>query len=43
MLYMSAHGRPRFAATITDQATIRVSVLLGVGGQLKSRADGQRG
>jgi hypothetical protein len=28
MLYLAAHGRPRFATTVTDQLTIRLSFLL---------------
>jgi hypothetical protein len=30
LLFMSAHGRPRFASTITDQGTIRAAFLLGL-------------
>jgi hypothetical protein len=30
MLFMTAHGRPRFASTITDAWTIRSAFLLGI-------------
>jgi hypothetical protein len=30
MLYMTVHGRPRFATVITDQWTIRLSFILGM-------------
>jgi hypothetical protein len=30
LAYMFAHGRPRFASTVTDQLTIRASFLLGI-------------
>jgi hypothetical protein len=30
MLYLVAHGRPRFVTTVTDQLTIRMSFLLGI-------------
>jgi hypothetical protein len=34
LLYMTAHGRPRVAAVVTDQSTIRLSFLLGLLGAI---------
>lgn len=34
LLYLSAHGRPRFAGTITDPTTIRLALLLGLAGTI---------
>jgi hypothetical protein len=36
MLYLVAHGRPRFATTVTDQLTIRMSFLLGILGAVSA-------
>jgi hypothetical protein len=38
MLFMTAHGRPRFASTITDTWTIRGSFLIGMLGALAAAA-----
>lgn len=32
LLYLSAHGQPRFATTTTDPTTIRLGLLLGLVG-----------
>jgi hypothetical protein len=38
MLFMTVHGRPRFASTITDVWTIRASFLLGILGAIAAAA-----